>query len=352
MRNLFMPFSPYHLLLIYALAAEDKSGAENILVPSNGNARMASALDVFTKLFPDVKFNIVKMKSADSRHVIPRALANRKNLKTIKKYIAGADDIAKFYYSCEWNVYTVYVSNALMKGKNPPECHFIEDGIATYAGERIKPKHFIEWTSEALFYGSWYKGCAVPGHLNSGAIIEALRPDLLPEVYANDKKHRVNLSSLKSKFRMDNLPDKVLDFIAEGGIDTLIALDSSYSHTNDEYFGIVRDIIMAATARGYRVAIKRHPHDIKNSTLIKYLNVSTDLIELPSYLPVEMFYYIFNKTLKMVIGGMGTSVFTAKQLLPHVEAISIAESPRADDAYTRYIIKLFESAGISVKFLG
>lgn len=350
MRNLFLPFTPYQMLLTYAISASGHYTTRDILIPGRSTPAMTGALAILQDIFPDITFRVYPLHPINRESNIARTIGNKKNIRLISKLLAESGAIGKFYYSCDWDIRTTYTSYLLSRRDNPPEFHFIEDGIITYVGQKTRRKNFIERAADTIFYGSWHKNPAMPGYLNSGAIIEALRPDLLSHVYDGNKKNKIRLSPLLGRMRTDKLPDEVAYTAAQGGIDTLIALDSSFSHCNDGYFNYIKDKIEKSLSLGHRIAVKRHPADADNASVLRRLDSGQNLIDLPGNMPIELFYFIFSKTLKEVIGGLGTSVFTAKQLLPHIKAISVISNAKgAEGNDERSIINLFESAGVAVE---
>ena len=107
MRNLYVPFSQYHLILSFALAAEH-SDDDNVLILGDSDPGMVRSLDLLAELFSGVKINFTKLLPTSTSNNISNFWNKKRNIKKIKG-ILETDKFDRFYYFCEWSVYTTFI---------------------------------------------------------------------------------------------------------------------------------------------------------------------------------------------------------------------------------------------------
>lgn len=351
MSNLYLVYSPYHMLLCFAIAASQKK-AHNVLFVAGSYFSMANTYETFRQIFPNVQFQVEIINKPNQHGNFFRFLHNKLLFKRLKLLIDELGVVDNFYYSCEWNVRTTYLSHVLKLAGNNTKFNFLEDGIATYVEDKLKTKRLCEKISDRIVYGSWHKSCPVQGGLNEGACIQAIRPDLLPGIYADRECLKICCDNLLQEADLHHLPQDIQKMADSQKISVLIALDSIDSSTSGSYLDLIRDLISSMVSKGETVAVKRHPADLDNKKLAEKIPFSGNVIELPAHLPVEVYYFAFEKSLKMIIGSLGTSIFSAKWLLPQTEVLSIySEALMKKNPDAENYIRVFTGAGIKIQLL-
>lgn len=351
--KVFLPFSTYHILLSYAIASDDTDNI-HIMIVGDSSPRMKEMIYIFEKIFPKVFSHVYFLESTYKLTNLKAHLLKKKNIQTINEIINSLGEISDFYYSCEWNVYTTFTSHLLKTSElTCPKYHFIEDGIATYVETSLKTKCLPERIADYIFYGHWHRSCRIHGGLNQDAVVNAIFPDLLPYTYNSHLKEKINYENLLSNLKLDLLPDNIKPVINNiPKINLLIALDSIGSYQMSTYSLLIKKNIHSALQSGLTVAIKRHPADTDNPDVLKIFDLPNEVIDLPSYLPVEFYYLYFHNSLQKIIGGLSTSMMTAQWLIPQAHVIStfyrseINKTPNA-----AAIFDIFKKIGIAVELI-
>ena len=313
MRNLYVPFSQYHLILSFALAAEH-SDDDNVLILGDSDPGMVRSLDLLAELFSGVKINFTKLLPTSTSNNISNFWNKKRNIKKIKG-ILETDKFDRFYYFCEWSVYTTFISNFL--NKKLCKFYFCEDGIATYTEQSIRDKSCIEEATDKLIYGRWHRSFKIPGALNSEASVACIFPHLMPPLYERREKTMISAEPLMEKINRNKIHE-IKGLCDNVEFDEIIATDSADFSRTDEYRELIRTKIEEGISSGRYVALKRHPSD-KN----EYKKPGTTFYILPQYYPIELYYMVYCSSIKKVIGAMSTSLITARWLMRDIEIISL-----------------------------
>ena len=352
MTKLFLPFSTYHILLSYAIAAENYD-EDNIMILGDSSLRMQSTIEIFQAIFPNIFCNIIYLTPTSKVNNLKAYILKKKNIHVLGDYINPIkNNITDFYYACEWNVYTTYISNYLKRSQhNHLTYHFIEDGIATYVEANLKTKSLLEQVVDYVLYGRWHTSCSIHGGLNNNATVNAIFPNLLPSTYSIRTKEEIKYKSLISRLRLDSLPGNFANSLIPN-VNLLIALDSVGSYSMTTYATLIRTHILKPLQSGLTVAIKRHPADSENTALFDTLSLPKEVIDLPAFLPIEFYYLFFYSSLQEIIGGLSTAIMTARWLIPHADVMStFSKSEINITPNVPQIFNIFNKIGISVELI-
>ncbi len=337
------------MLLNYAIAAKNGSDNHNIMIITSNTQPKIQCQKILDKLFPDIKMRVYMLDATDKLNNIKLISVKKKNMRVIDEILNVIPPVSKFYYSCERHLYTSYLMHRLKN--SGAELHFVEDGIITYTEkEWIAKKSFIEKLGDRLIYGAWHDSGNIQGHLAGGSaseFAEAVSPQYLPDNFTAMQKNKIDNTVLLKKLRLENIP-KELSELTSGNINVFIVLDSN-TYCNDEYISLMRSYLEKAIAKGLNVAIKKHPHDADNNELSKKLSINGNITELPAYLPIEIYYLLFHRTLKIVIGSLSTAMITAKWLLPSVEVVSVCNKTMLATKNIDIVFELFDKFGIKIE---
>ena len=346
--NLFLPYTQYHMLLNYAIAAQNETD-RNIMVLGSNSDSMHKCNEILSRLFPNINFCTHTLIPTDKVNNLQMIPIKKRNMCTIKDILYASSQISRLYYSCERQLYTSYLIHLLKD--NGTEFHFVEDGIITYTEkEWIAKKNFFEKLGDRIIYGAWHDSGDIQGQLaggTNGEFAEALEPGYLPDNFTAMKKNKIDSKAFLKKLKPENIPNEFKK-ITDKNINLFIALDSN-TYCNDEYISLMRTYIAKAVSEGWTVAVKKHPDDVNNKELFDKLNVEGKVIDLPAYLPIEIYYLLFNKTLKYVIGSLSTAMITVKWLLPEVEAVSVCNKAMLATRNIDAVFELFNKFGIKIE---
>ena len=313
MKNLYLPFSQYHLFLTFALSAEH-SGDDNVVVLGDSDDEMISAFELLSALFPEVKIHFVKLLASNTKNNLVNFMNKKKNLRAIEN-VLKSNDFDRFYYFCEWSVYTAFASH-LLRNKRCA-LYFCEDGMATYTEPYLRGKNFLEERADKLIYGSWHKSVKVPGGLNDDASFALIFPDFAHEAYGKREKVRISNDRLIEKISKTKV-DEIKRESGGAEFNEIIATDhDSYTDT-DKYRELIRSEIEKGLASASPVALKRHPRDEN-----EYMKPNAQVTVLPNRYPIEIYYAVYRSSLKKVVGSLSTSLITARWFMKDAEIVSL-----------------------------
>lgn len=342
--NLFYASSVYHELLFHIIAAMECRNEENIIFLSSEQAGLRSTQELFSKLLPGIFSKVFYLKHTDMHNNFMRYLNQKENLRSIKAAMKTFSNIDKFYYSCDYKVDIAYISSCI---KNDTLFCYCEDGVENYLNCQPITRNKLEKIGERLLFGKWRTDPEYDGLLNKTAQIYAIFPELLPAVYDNNTKIRIDNNKFLASIQFTDIPAELIKY-REKNIGVFIALPS-FIQMNNSYINILRNEIAKADEQGLVVVIKKHPKDT-DYDMLKLLNVTGRLIELPYNYPAEFYYLFFNKSLKRVIGSTSTSMLTAKWLLPEAEIVSLyTDSLMKLVSYSNKLLDMFRTVGIDTQ---
>ncbi len=317
--RLFLAFSPLQVLLSYALAAQGQKGAGDLLILGSGSSRIKAVVEVLSEVFPKVAFRVCPLETTEKQSNLRGLMIKKRNLKKLQETVeALQESIEDFYYSAEWNVYTTWLSHLFKMKKAPPRFHLLDDGIGVYSSPQLRTKRPLEKVLDRLIYGPWHKNCAKVGTLNEGALLELLFPELLASFYPGSFLRKIDPQPLKAALDFSALPESTAAQLEGLEPEVLIALDSLNFHPLPAYGAAVRSRIDRALKRGQRVALKLHPSDVGAPGALEQIDPTGQAAVLPAFLPIEIYYLYFQRSLKEVLGGLSSSLMTARWLLPSV----------------------------------
>lgn len=341
MSNVYIPYTPYNVLLSLAVAASHP-GDDNFMILAGKDRNFLEGSASLMEIFHSVGMRAFTFESSWDDSNIKNFFIKKRNLKTLERELEALPSIDRLYYIREWNVYTTCAVHKARELNKDVEFYFLEDGIYTYVEEEKKLKNPIERLADRLAYGPWHVNIAVPGALCPDASVCAMFPDILPDIYKKRKLERIDLGPL-----LRSADEEVLARVTEthgtDGVDTIAALSDS---GGAEYKSVIASFLRRNDSGSSVVAVKRHPND---DGRITFIPPDVNAVELAPRVPVELFYFRYHKTLKRIVGGLSTALLTARRMLPDAEIESIVSKKYLEcDEHADMILKLFRGAGIKV----
>ncbi len=318
--QLFLVFTPLHALLAYALAATSPHrGAGDLLILGGSVATSKAVTEVFSKVFPGISFRVLALESTAEKSNLRRSLIKKRNLKKLQETVEPlVDSVEDFYYVGEWHLYTTWLSHLFRTKANPPGFHLLDDGIGIYSSQELRGKGFLDRVLDRLIYGFWHVNCRRVGSLNEGASLELLFPELLAPFYPEDLLNKIDPQPLRASLDFSGLPQETAAGLDGLAPELLIALDGLGFRPLSSYGDAVRRRVALALEAGKRVAVKLHPGDVGVSGILDQVDPAGQVAALPAFLPIEFYYLYFQRSLKEVLGGLSSSLMTARWLLPEL----------------------------------
>ena len=349
MKNLFLVYSTYHILLSYAIALENKSD-KNILIVCEDTEEIKKFVDLLQQIFPSQNIQIRYLASTRKMNNIKAYFVKKRNLKRIGEIVKACGEVDKFFYSCEWKVYTTYASYLLRQQVVKPSCFYIDDGAATYMqrAQKLKTKNFIEKLGDTIAYGAWHHSFERQGELNQNTTICSIFPELLPSFYDGQGKFQVSVAPLFASMDKKKFQNLLAEIFQGNAPDVLIALDDA-TRCTEGYLSSIKQAIGGVVGEDCRVAIKRHPVDVGNTNLTEKLELFGDFDDLPIHLPIELYYLYFSESLKVVVGGFSTAIITARWLVPQAKVVCTFDARSLETVEnSQLLLEVFKSLGVEI----
>lgn len=344
-RNVFVAFTPYHLLLSCAIALSEGEQAENYLfvVGDFDASTLVSALSkLLTHAFANVELlqGTYRVSSLYKRRIIIR-----RNLSQIRKLL-GKHPVDRVYVFNDGRAESQF---ALDLAKTTAKCAkgiYVEDGSAAYNSSCSSRRTALKLFLAKLVYGPWWDDVRVLGTSRWIDEVYAIFPDLVrPELVAKNVIGISRESVLELRDR--GIVKECLESMgamseALTSIDSLVIVSHSES-VNAGYPELIRNICQVMTQRGFCVAVKYHPREpLGDYCMIQSLD---GVSILPGNLPVEMVYLAAHDRIRIVVGDRSTSLLTAKWLMDKPAIVSV--SPVGGEPDYR-LHAVFQRIGITV----
>jgi hypothetical protein len=348
MKNIFLAFTPYHVLLSYSIALAHHQSEDNIFFIISDFAesiKLAKAIEEsrnssFKKVY-------VLAGSYGKNNKILKWIITRNNILTLKHFIKNFQ--IKNIYSCQDQKAEGQALFYFAKKRNKAtQCFYIEDGSGVYSEEVSKRKNFFKFILAKLFYGSWWRDKEV---LGSSQWIDKLIA-IFPQFVRDELKDKDIIPIKKEDILRLKKEEPFLNYLRLLNInlhklqqiDILLLINHSNSAKRyPKYKGVIEKFFKIIKTQKLRLAVKYHPRE----PLEDFLSVSNreKITVLPREFPIELFYIIKPASLKFVIGGISTSLLTAKWLMDYCKVISLAS---LFNRYDHRLFKIFKEINIQL----
>jgi len=336
MDNIFVTFTPYHVLLAYTIASTNKEKNYLVVIDDAVNLKELSEAikEEKNSPFKDVIFlpGIKKIKTPIQRYLIIK-----NNIKLLKKAIKNI--IIKRVYVC--NDSRPESQLILSYGKRDNALGiYIEDGSAAYYGLVLKRKK-IKTLLGKLIYGRWWENIEI---LGTSSYIDQIRAIFPEDIRVELRKKKVKILGINKK-QFLSLKDKsfVTSFFKKINInkkdisDIEVIIIISHSELVRQYLNYKKVIIKMINQlkKNYKkISVKYHPRE-KND----FLNLAAfgNIKILPQGIPVELFFLIASNSLKLIVGDISTSLLTARWLFPHIKIVSFIRQIKNDKKLFKFL---------------
>lgn len=327
MKEVFIAFSPYHVLLALAIASTQTKQAERHVFVFMSFEYVDSIVHLLESLCSPYFHKIYWIPGIYQKTSrLSKAIVFRKNTKAISKFFRNH------------KVNCIYVSNdegpeaqaALYLGKSANRDAvgiYFEDGSGAYNSKENKKRSRLQMFIGHFFFGIPWKRISVLGtspwideiHVSFPHLVRAeLRTKRLVPI---SNQSLLSIAGQIPSVECERLFGMAIDELH--GVDAILSLaNSAYAKDNPEYKKAIRDIVSFAEEYGVRIAAKYHPREL----LDDYLSIEhlSGISVLPKALPLEMIYIFSPGNVRLVIGDVSTSLMTAKWLLSDATTVSIA----------------------------
>jgi hypothetical protein len=349
MKNIFIAFTPYHVLLSYAIALNEANSGENHLF-------LISDFSYVEPLIHSLKgwsrcpfAQIECLPGVYSQESMSRRrFTVRENIAPIMQSVRE-NGVRRVYVFHDGRAEAQTALHFAKKGNKGTVGVYVEDGAGAYSSYGSTKRSLHKLLLGKLFYGSWWEDVSVLGTSRWIDEVKAIFPQLVrPDLRM---KHVTSISRhALLELRNQDWPYEYLKTlgvrIAElNDLDAiLIVAHSEFASQIPGYKQVIKDVLTAAKDQGLRVAIKYHPRE----PLGDFLSVGNadGVVILPQSLSIELVYILTPKQVRFVVGDISTSLLTAKWLLDNATVISIA--PLLGQSDSQPLIKVFRELDIKI----
>ena len=343
-RNLFLAFTPYHVILSYAVAADFRNDENELFVISDfpGSEKLATAfLDTPNSPFKKI---VVYPGSYTTSSKIKRRLMTMSSVYRLKNYVKLIP-VSRVFVTHDIRAES-QVTMRYARKKWMANCYYIEDGASVYSSARTT------WTIKSMilnycFYGLWYEHIPFFGLSSWIEKLYVIYPSLVRDelrkkpITAIKGKHIMGLS--RSSFDK-YLYDFDISITQMDEFDVLILLKKWDIIRNDpDYLASLNRILYWSMRKNFHVAMKYHPLEKKQYLEADNIN-NNNIIMIPQEMPVELLYTFKPRKLRFVLSHLGTSgLITATWLLPSsVTVLVFHKTPQIG----LHLLKCFRRLGI------
>ena len=327
MKNVFISFTPYHILLSYAIALDEEKSAKNCLfvISDFGDVDpLVYSLEGWSRCpFAQIERlpGVYGQVSRFRRHfIIKRALIpitefiTRHKIECVYVFNDGRPEAqAALHFAKKANKSTVGI--------------YVEDGAGVYSAYKSTKRPLYKILLAKLFYGPWWQDVKVLGTSRWIDEVKAIFPQLVrPELRSKPitSISRYALLELQNQEwpyeYLENLGVKIGELNDLDAV--LIVAHSEFARRIPRYKRVIENVLAIARSQGLRLAIKYHPRETLGDFLL--VGNTEGIIVLPQSLPIELVYIFTSKQIRFIVGDISTSLLTAKWLLDNAMVVSIA----------------------------
>jgi len=331
MKELYMCFTPYHILLnsSIALSRSKTKGKEIIILKQFSD--FEKIIDGLKKWERNPFKKHVFIKGKFSVEQIPeKKLINifRKN-STINLEKGSINDIKKTYkrvcfdkvFTCNDGKPQSQYLEYKCKKKNGTNI-YVEDGSEVYNDSFRPPHPFHESILYKLYFGKWYERNAILGDYKYTDEIRVLKPDLVRKELKNKKIKPIGLENFIS-LKKTGLTKSILnefDIELPRNEKTIIVfLPHSSFIKKRNLLSFYQKIVSRLIKDDKNIVLKYHPRE-KNHYVSEKEN---KILTLPQSLPAEVITLQMIDDPPVIIGDISTCLLTSKFLKKETKVISL-----------------------------
>lgn len=350
MNNLFIAFTPYHVLLAYSIAIKRKPENNFLFIVSEfPNADiLAHAIKQSKKaVFSDV---IVLPGVHRGRNAFVKIFIRRRNIGPLKEFI-GEREISNVFVGNDSRVEAQVALHFAKENNKQSRGIYIEDGTEAYRSE-VNSRNTFRLLSGKIFFGRWWKDINILGTSPWIDQVAAIFPDFVrPEIASKEIIPIEKESFLLIKD--DDSFTRYLDALGLNlkklqGIDVLlISTNSEMKNRYPEYQAVAKDTIKLIERHKLKLAVKYHPRELSGDFLS--VGKKEGILLLPEGFPAELLYVLSQKPPKLIIGDFSSALLTARWLLDKSRIVSIAPLSKYYDYNIFEIFKKINIQLVSVK---
>ncbi|HOA81671.1 MAG TPA: polysialyltransferase family glycosyltransferase [Defluviitaleaceae bacterium] len=335
MKDVFLAFTPYHILLACALIFDMEQSSEIDLIifrdffeadkfaNSIAKTEIADRADIYIRkgTYESRTYNsyIQRFIRKDSELNI-----QQENIRFIKNYFKENPDIHIVYSfnDARGECQLAYYLNKKRGGTNI----YVEDGFAVYSTQTSPSPSIAGRVYNRVYNSPWHQFIKYHGGYKYTSKIMCLKPSLIRDELKCKPIQEISRKTL-CNLKKNSITDILLHdyrFSRHKNIDTLIILPHSEFLQQHSYFepyvDLIEKILAITEDLGMGVYVKYHPRE--KNYFLQSIDRSVELI--PQGLPAEaLFLHLVNYNPKLLLGDISTSLLTGKIICESTSVVSL-----------------------------
>ncbi|MPZ44800.1 MAG: hypothetical protein GEV05_15640 [Betaproteobacteria bacterium] len=332
--NLIVASTCYHVILACLIARDARFAGPSLLVVNARREQMAALCEPLAQAADSPFAATMPLPEVDGRKPARE--------RALGRWLAQLDDRVRVERVFVFTDLTPELQLLCRRARARGALTFCaEDGGAAYSSQSAAAPWRLHW-QRVVRFGPWIQNVTASGSSRHVQTCLALHATLVrPEL------QRKPVWSLQPTALPDLLASSWIGrFLAHYGVshDALVC-DELYApartrtaQARERLRGGLREEIRAARQAGRDCIVKYHPREREDFLGAAALGARL----LPAAIPAELVYLASGARLSRVIGDAGTTLLTARWLVPHAHAFSALElAGRGDDAwYVRTLDRL------------
>ncbi len=353
MRELYVSYTPYHILLNSSIAFYRDESIEKdlIIIEDFSNAKeIVNGLKNWGEnpfkeiVLIDGKFSLDLVSKKSVLNIFKRnSVVNlfRKGVSTLKKRYGNMTFDTVFTCNDE-RPQSQYLENKCRKNNGLNV--YVEDGSALYNDHVGSSLPFLEYIFIKLYVGSWYEDISIIGNYKFTDEIRAFRPDLVREDLKNKKIEPIDVENFVD-LKRTGLTESILNelqFKQPLNKDYIIIfLPHSSLIKEKNLLSLYKEIISGLENYNDNILLKYHPREKDH-----YLgNVGKDISGIPKSIPSEIILLQMIENPPIVIGDVSTCLLTSKVLKKESHVISLIDILNIE---SKNLKRVFENIGVDM----
>lgn len=353
--NVFLAFTPLHILLSYGLALQLHPQHRNllILIPEFPKSHaLIRALQPKTGNEPFFETVCLLSTHGFGRNSLLGKIQIRKNVRLVREVFENLSVANQLYIFADHRAETQIAAH-LATRRGRCTVVYVEDGSAAYSSS-INKRGLLSTVTAKCVYGTWWEQVQVLGTSRWVDIVQVRFPELVrPEL--RGKPLRALPAELPNQLREEGrlIAAWAAELEEEGvripPVDALVLLPHTSlipARAVSTYLDVLIRFVTLAANRGLKIGVKLHPRDNRDALAIPLEGVTV----LYQGLPAELLY-LMKEPPRYVIGDTSTALITARWFLCPQETSVISLAPLVPwrdanllRAFTRMGIRLVEDA--------
>jgi hypothetical protein len=319
--NLFVAGSAYHILLAHLLAADKTVCPGDSLLLMKRQAQ-ANFRELFAAIRADPRTpfrDVFFLDRAEKYKRAYRQWKDRQRLPALRNLLDAARPRRLFVFN--ETVLNQYLARRVRAGGG--NVYGVEDGAAAYSDMQMKRTR-LDRLKDKLVFGPWAKTIAVDG---SSCHIDAFFA-IFPELVRAELRHQDVRALPRAGLALFDALSCPAAYLRRLGVAPddlacdviyLLAHSRNFRHLPN-YRTRLRDIILNERRAELRYALSYHPRE-KRRDLLDVAEHGIALIH--HAVPAELVYLFNRGRLREIYGDIGTSLMSARWLLPEARAMSL-----------------------------